>query len=79
MAQNGVMSNGTSNGTSNGVTEELLNDVDAKYINQKASEAVLAKIHTVTKPGISRNDVMDSYSDWVKTSDYEEVSKVIAR
>ena len=69
------MQNGVQNGVSNGVvTEELLNDVNAKLTDENAKETVLARISTVTKPGITRNDVVDQYSDWVKNSDYEDVS-----
>ena len=80
--QNGVLTNGVQNGTSNGVTngvsngvtEELLNDVHAKLHDENAKETVLARISTVTKPGITRKDVVDQYSDWVQNSDYEDVS-----
>ena len=74
--QNGV-TNGIKNGNTNGVvTEELLNDVHAKLTDENAKETVLARISTVTKPGITRNDVIDQYSDWVKNSDYEDVSMI---
>lgn len=74
--QNGVAVNGVNgvNGVSP-VTEELLNDVHAKLHDEGAKETVLARISTVTKPGITRDEVMDQYSDWVKNSDYEDVSR----
>lgn len=74
--QNGVAVNGV-NGVSP-VTEELLNDVHAKLHDEGAKETVLARISTVTKPGITRDEVMDQYSDWVKNSDYEDVSRFFA-
>lgn len=72
--QNGVAVNGVNgvNGVSP-VTEELLNDVHAKLHDEGAKETVLARISTVTKPGITRDEVMDQYSDWVKNSDYEDI------
>ena len=72
--QNGVQNGVTNGGSSGVVTEELLNDVNAKLTDENAKETVLAIVSSITKPGNTKEDVIDKYSDWVKNSDYEGVS-----
>ena len=72
--QNGVVANGVATNGVSKVSDELLNDVNAKLTDETAKETVLARISTVTKPGITKEDVVNSYADWVQNSDYEDVS-----
>ena len=57
----------------NGGCDDIMNNFDAKLNCETAKKTVLERISTVTKPGITREEVVDQYSDWVENSNYEQV------
>ena len=69
---NGVV-NVDSNAYSHGGSDDILNNFDAKLLCENAKKTVLERISTVTKPGITREEVVDQYSNWVEKSNYEQV------
>ena len=66
--------NGDNSANCNGSSgDDILNNFDAKLLCEKAKKTVLERISTVTKPGITREEVVDQYSKWVENSNYEQV------
>lgn len=65
--------NGVVDGHVNNDNSDLMTNFEARLYDQKAKKVVLDRISTVTRPGLTKEELIKSYSDWVADSDYEQV------